>query len=62
MLRAMDQEAIFGAMGGASNGSGSNKRSDGWFNRCIRELLMERWMVQAMDQEAIEGASVSVSG
>jgi hypothetical protein len=47
MLRAKDQVAIEGAMGGASNVSGIYRRSDG---RC------ELWMLQAIDQGAIDGA------
>ena len=35
--REMDQGAIEGAMDGASNGSESNRRSDGWFERWIME-------------------------
>ena len=37
-MRVMNQGAIEGAMGGVSNKSGSNRRSDGWCERLIREL------------------------
>ena len=37
MVQAMDQGAIEEAMDGASDGSGSNRRSDGWCKRWIRE-------------------------
>ena len=37
MLRAKDQGAIEGAMGGASDVSGSYRRSDGRCERWIRE-------------------------
>ena len=56
MVRAMDQGAIEGAMGSVSDGSESNRKSDGWCEGQIRELQKERRMVQAMDQGAIEGA------
>ena len=54
----MDQGAIEGAMDGASSGSRSNIRSDGWCKGWIMEQKKERWMVQGMDQEEIEGAMV----
>ena len=36
-VQDMDQGAIEGAMDGASGGSGSNRRSDGWCERLFRE-------------------------
>ena len=42
-MQAMDQ----GAIDGASNGSGSTRRSEQW----ITEQLKERWVLQAMDQD-----------
>jgi hypothetical protein len=48
----MDQGAIERAMDGASDGSESNRRSDGWFKRWIREKK-ERWKVRAFDQGPI---------
>ena len=48
MVQAMDH--------GASDRSESTPRSDGSESkRWIREKSKERWMVQAMDQGAIEG-------
>ena len=59
-MRAVDhdQGAIewMRAMGGTSDVSGSNSWSDGRCKRWIREYLKELWVVQAMDQGAIEGA------
>ena len=46
-MQAMDQ----GAIDGASNGSGSTRRSDGWSEQWITEQLKERWVLQAMDQD-----------
>ena len=57
MMLAMDQGAIEGALGDASNKSGSNRRSDGWFKRWITEQLKERWVVQSIDQRAKEGVT-----
>jgi len=37
-MQAMDQGAIVGATDVASNGSGSNRRSNGFCERMIREL------------------------
>jgi hypothetical protein len=37
MAQAMDQRAIEGAMDGARDGSGSNRRSDGWIKLWMRE-------------------------
>ena len=42
-------------MDGAIDGAGIYRRSDGLCKRWIRKHLMERWMVQEMDQGAIEG-------
>ena len=42
--------AMEGAIDGTSDGSGSCRRSGGWCKR-----LHERQMVQAMDQDAVEG-------
>ena len=55
MVQAMDQRAIAaieGAMEGTSDGSGSNRLSDGW---CNQKQQKERWMVRGVDQGAIEG-------
>ena len=62
MMLAMDQGAIEGALGDASNKSGSNRRSDGWFKRWITEQLKERWVVQSIDQRAKEGVMGGASG
>jgi hypothetical protein len=66
----MDQVLNEGAIYGARNGLGSNRRSDGsegairsrsnrrsygWYKRWIREQKKERWVVQAMYQGVIEG-------
>ena len=48
-------------MYGISDGSGSNRRSAGWQKRWISEQLKALWMIQAMDQGAIEGAMDSAS-
>ena len=59
MVPPMDQEAVEEAMDDTTDGSGSDRRNDGWFKRCkrwIRKKSCERWMVQAMDQKAVEGA------
>ena len=47
----MDQEAVEGAMDGASDG-----RSNRWYKRWITKQSKERWMVQAMEG-AIDGTS-----
>ena len=51
----MDQGAIDGAMGGASDGSGSNRRSLGSEEAMdvASECSGELWVVQAMDQGVI---------
>ena len=65
MVPPMDQEAVEEAMDDTTDGSGSDRRNDGWFKRCkrwIRKKSCERWMVQAVDQkaameqEAVDGA------
>jgi hypothetical protein len=61
MVRAVDQGAIERATDNASDGSKSNRRSDGWCERWIMELKTERRMVQAMDHSVIEGAMVDAS-
>ena len=62
---AMDQEAVEGAMTGTNDGSGSSRRSDGWYHRWIRKQSKERgirkqskerWVVPTIDYEAVEGA------
>ena len=62
---ALDQEAVKGTMDGTNDGSGSSRRSDGWYHRWIRkqskERLIrkqskERWVVPTIDYEAVEGA------
>ena len=45
----MDQEAVEGAMDDTNDGLGSNRKSDGWYQRWI-------WMAPTMDQEAVGGA------
>ena len=57
MVRPMDQ--LEGAMDDANDGSKSNKRSDGWCERWFSQK--ERWMMQAMDQKAIERATDDAS-
>jgi hypothetical protein len=42
MDQAMDEGAIFGVMSGSRDGSGSNRRSDGWIKLWMREQLTER--------------------
>jgi hypothetical protein len=42
MVQSMEQETIEGAMDGESDGSGSNRRSDGWIKLWMREQLTER--------------------
>ena len=37
----MDQEAVEGAIGGTVDGSGSSRRSDGWYQRWIRKQSKE---------------------
>ena len=63
VVPTMDQEAVEGAMGGTTDGlrssrrsdrSGRSRRSDGWYKRWIRKQSKERWMIQTMDQEAVE--------
>ena len=46
----------------AVDGSGSLRWSDGWCMRCISEQSQERWMAEAMDQLASEGAMDITSG
>ena len=43
-------------MDDTNDGSGSSRRSDGWYHRWIRKQSKERWIVLTMDQEAVEGA------
>ena len=50
MVRAVVQGIVEGALDGASGGSGNSRKSVGWCERWIRKHLMERWMVQEMDQ------------
>jgi hypothetical protein len=45
----------------ATDGSESNRRNDEWCERWIMEQKKERWVLQAMDQTAIEGAIVAAS-
>ena len=39
---ALDQEAVKGVMDGTTDGSGSSRRSDEWYQRWIRKQSKER--------------------
>ena len=68
MVPLMDREEVEGAIGCTTDGSGSNRNSDGCVVqeaievrkqskvRWIRKKSKERWMVPPMDQEAVKGA------
>ena len=60
MLKARDQGARNGAVDGPSEGSGSNGRIDGCYKRWIQKQWKDRWIVQALDQGAVEGARLMV--
>ena len=62
MGQAMDHGAIERAMGGTSNGSESNRRSEGWYEQLMKKQEKERRMVQEMNQGSIEGAMEGASG
>ena len=55
-LQAMDRWASEGALDGTSVGSVMKWKSDGWYERWIRQLVEARRMVGALDQGASEGA------
>ena len=60
-MQGMNPESIEGETDGVSDGSGSCRRSDGWFKHWIMEQQKERRMMQEMDQRAIEGATDGAS-
>ena len=61
MVRAVDQGAIERATDDASDGSKSNRRSDGWCEWWTSEQYKERQIVRAVDHGALGGATDGAS-
>ena len=49
VVPTMDKEAVEGVMDGTTDGSGSSRRSDEWYQRWIRKQSMDRLVVLSMD-------------